>query len=131
MEKEIIMFPVIYNGQTDLSCTCDDPSILQKGKVYWVNDVEQGDSYTLYFLEGIQSSIGFNTAWFDDIPSYEAVMLIGPIPKVGSYLKNYRRRLFNGKWERKSESSMIERVYMISTDRFIVYTQNSCYFLTR
>lgn len=60
---------VVYNGGTLSYRPCDDPSVLKKGQIYEITDIDQGSWQTNFRLKGIRGT--FNSVWFDKIKNVE------------------------------------------------------------
>lgn len=71
---------VVYNGGTLSYKTCDDPSVLEKGKIYEITDIDRGSWQTNFKLKGVRGT--FNSVWFDEIKNVE-LAFSGEIPVEG------------------------------------------------
>ena len=60
---------VVYNGGTLSYNACDDPSVLKKGQIYEITDIDRGSWQTNYKLKGVDG--WFNSVWFDEIKNVE------------------------------------------------------------
>ena len=60
---------VVYNGGTLSYNACDDPSVLKKGQIYEITDIDRGSWQTNFKLKGVRGT--FNSVWFDEIKNVE------------------------------------------------------------
>ena len=64
---------VVYNGGTLSYSPCDDPSILKKGQIYEITDIDRGSWHTNYKLKGVDG--WFNSVWFKSSQEFKNVEL--------------------------------------------------------
>lgn len=106
---------------------CADVNKLQEGHIYEVVQERTIMFQRIYRLKGIGGE--FNAVSFKEVPTYEVIT--SKIPVKGRSLELFNRiNKDTGSFELIAKSSIIQEVQVINPNRYVVYTQNSVYFVT-
>ena len=113
---------VVYNGGTLSYNACDDPSVLKKGQIYEITDIDRGSWQTNFKLKGVRGT--FNSVWFDEIKNVElAFSEESPVEGQRYNLKKVDINEMKVVPVRTSKVQSVQRIY----GGYVIKTVNTVY----
>lgn len=116
---------VMYNGYCNNYFCSTDPSVLQKGCLYMVEEEIDYGYYTEYRLVGVEGK--FNSVWFDSVEELKFAYAENS-PEVGERMRCDEIRVKEGKVSFvECETYILQSVERIYSNVYVATTENEVY----